>query len=171
MFQIRILLRKHRGNIVNVKGISYGNKSQWCYLTISSVAAPFSFCLWSFPASGSFQKCWLFSTGGQSIGASTSASVLTMNIQDLIPLGLTGLISLESKGQSRVFFSTTVQKLQFFCAQPSLWPNSHNLYMTTRKAVALTRCTFVGKMMSLLFNMLSRFVIPFLPRSQRLLIS
>ena len=97
MFQIRILLRKHRGNIVNIKGISYGNKSQWCYLTISSVAAPFSFCLWSFPASGSFQKCWLFSTGSQSIGASTSASVLTMNIQDLFPLGLNGLISLESK--------------------------------------------------------------------------
>ena len=67
----------------------------------------------------------LFASGGQNIGASASASILPMNIQYLFPLGLAGLISLLSKGLSRVFFNTTVQKYQFFCAQPSLWSNSH----------------------------------------------
>ena len=67
----------------------------------------------------------LFTSGGQSIGASGSASVLSMNIRDSLPLGLTGLISLQSKGHKRVFFSTIVQKHQFFSAQPSLWSNSH----------------------------------------------
>ena len=74
---------------------------------------------------GLFQSC-LFTSGGQSIGASASASVLPMNIQDWFPLGLTGLISLLSRGLSRVFTSTTVQKYQFFGVQPSLWSNSHN---------------------------------------------
>ena len=83
--------------------------SWWCYLTISSSAALFS-CLQSFPASGSFAMSWLFPSGGQSLG--TSASVLPMNIQDWFPLGLTGWISLQSKGLSRVFSSTTVQKHQ-----------------------------------------------------------
>ena len=89
-------------------------------------------------------------------------------IQDWSPLGWTGWISLQSKGLSRVFFHTTVQKHQFFYAQPSLWSNSH---MTTGKTIALTRRTFVGKVMSLLFNMLSRLVIAFLPRSKSLFIS
>ena len=80
-----------------------------------------SSCLQSFPASGSFLMSWLFSSGGQSIGPSTSASVLPMNIQGLFPLGLTGWISLQSKGLSRVFSNTRFQKHQFFGAQPSLW--------------------------------------------------
>ena len=110
-----------------------------------------------------------FTSGGQSIGDSASASVLPMNIQDRLPLGLNYWISLQSKGLSRVFSNTTVQKHQF-CAQLSLWSTSHP-YMTTGKTIALTTWTFVGKVMSLLFNMLSRLVIAFLPRSKHLLIS
>ena len=91
---------------------------RWCYLTISSSAAASSFCLQSFLASGSFPISWLFVSNGQNIRASTSALVLPMNIQDWFPLGLTGLISLESKLLSRVFPSTTIQKHQFFGAQP-----------------------------------------------------
>ena len=93
--------------------------SWWCHLTISSPVV-FS-CLQSFPASGSFLMSQLFASGDQSIGAPASASVLPMNIQDWFSLGLTGLISLQSKGLSRVFFNITVQKHQFFGAQPSLW--------------------------------------------------
>ena len=99
--------------------------SRWCFPTISSSAAPFSFCLQSFPESGSYPMSRLFATSGQSIGASASTSVLPMNIRCWFPLGLTDLISLESKGLSRVFSSTTVQKHKFFSAQPSLWSNSH----------------------------------------------
>ena len=84
---------------------------------------PFSSCLQSFPASGSFPMSWLFASGSQSIGA--IASVRPMNIQGWVPLWLTGLISLLSKGLSRIFSSTTVQKHRFFGAWPSLWPNSH----------------------------------------------
>ena len=98
--------------------------SQWCYPTISSSVVSFS-CLQSFPASGSFPMSQFFTSGGQSIGVSASASVLPMNIQDWFPSGLTGLISLQSKGLSRVFSSTTVQKHQFFSTQLSLWFNSH----------------------------------------------
>ena len=100
--------------------------SQWCYLTISCSAIPFSFCLQSLPASESFPTSQLFKSGGQSIGASASASVLPMTIQGWFPLGLIGLTSLLSKGLSRVFSSTTVWKHQFFGIQPFLWPNSHN---------------------------------------------
>ena len=92
--------------------------SWWCDLTISSSASPFSFCLQSFPASTSFPVSQLFTLGGQSFGASALATVLPMNIQGWFPLGLTGLI-LQSKGLSRVFSSTTIQKYQFFGAQPS----------------------------------------------------
>ena len=99
--------------------------SQWCYLIISSSVLPFSSCLQSFPASESFLMSRLFSSADQSTGASASASVLPMNIQGWVPLGLTGLISLQSKGLSRDFFKTTVQKHQFFSTQPSLWSNSH----------------------------------------------
>ena len=99
--------------------------SQWCHPTISSSVVPFSSCLQSFPASGSFQMSQLFASGGQSIGVSASASVLPMNIQDLFPLGWTGWISLKSRGLSRVFSNTTVQKHQFFGAELSLWSNSH----------------------------------------------
>ena len=138
--------------------------SQWCYRTMSFSAVPFSSCLLSFPASGCFSMSQLSASNGQIIGASASASVLPVNIQDWFPLGLNGLISLQSKGLSRVFSSTTIQKHQFFGAQPSLWSNSH-LYMTTGKTTALIIWTFVGKIISLLFNMLSRFVIVFLSRT------
>ena len=84
--------------------------SRWCHPTISSSVVPFSSCLQSFPASGSFPMSHFFPSGGQSIGVSASASVLPMNIQDSLPLGLTGLISLQSKRLSRVFSNTTVQK-------------------------------------------------------------
>ena len=93
---------------------------QWCYLTILSSAAPSSFCLQSFPASGSFLMSWLFASRNQSIGA--SATVLPTNIQGWFPLGL---ISLLSKGLSRVFSSTTIRKHQFFSTQASLWSNSN----------------------------------------------
>ena len=96
--------------------------SQWYHPTISSFLIPFSSCLQSFPASGSFPVSQLLASGGQSIGA--SASVLPMNIQDWFPLGWTGLFSLQSKGLTRVF-NTTAQKHQFFGIQPSLWSNSH----------------------------------------------
>ena len=99
--------------------------SRWCHPTISSSVVPFPSCLQSFSASGSFQMSQFFSSGGQSIGASASASVLPINIRDWFPLGLTGLISLQSKGLSRVFSKTTAQKHQFFSAQLSLWFNSH----------------------------------------------
>ena len=88
--------------------------SWWCHQTISSSVTPSSSCLLSFPTSGSFPVSWLFGSGGQSIGASASASVLPMNIQGWVPLRLTGLISLQSKGLSRVFSSTRVQKHQYF---------------------------------------------------------
>ena len=97
---------------------------QWCHPTISSSATPFSSCPQPFPASRSFPVSQLFTSSGQRIGASASASVLPMNIQRWFPLRLTGWISLQSKGLSRVFSNTTVQKHQFFGAQPSLWFNS-----------------------------------------------
>ena len=98
--------------------------NQWCHPIISSSVTTF-LCPQSFPASGSFLMNWLFMSGGQSTGASTSASVLPMNIQGWSSLGVTGLITLLSMGLSRVFSSTTVLKHQFFSAQPSLWSNSH----------------------------------------------
>ena len=94
--------------------------SWWRHPTISSSIVPFFSCLQSFPASGSFPRSQFFTSHGPSIGVSASASVLPMNIQDLFPLGLTGLISLQSKGLSRVFSKTAVQKHQFFRAQLSL---------------------------------------------------
>ena len=143
--------------------------SQWCHPTISSSVIPLSSRLQSFPASGSFQMSQFFTSGGQSIGVSASASVLPMNIHDWFPLGLIAWMSLQSKGLSRVFSNTTVQKHQsskaFFIVQLS------HPYMTTRKTTALTRWTFVGKVMSLLFNILSRLVTAFLLRSKHLLIS
>ena len=110
--------------------------SRWFHPTISSSVAPFSSCPQSFPASGSFPMSQFFPSGGQTIGASALASVLPVNIQDWFPLGLTSLISLLSKGLSRVFSSTTIWKHQFFGAQPSLWSNSHPSHMTTGKTIA-----------------------------------
>ena len=99
--------------------------SQRCHTTISTFVIPFSSHCLSFPASQSFPMRQLFASGGQSIGVSASASVLPMNFQDWFPLGLTDWISLLSKGLSRVFFNSKVQKHQLFGSQPSLWPNSH----------------------------------------------
>ena len=99
--------------------------SRWCHPSISSSVVSFSSCLQSFPASGSFPMSRFFLSGGQSIGVSASASVCPMNIQDWFPLGWIGWISLLSKGLSRVFSNTTVQKHQFFGAQLSLESNSH----------------------------------------------
>ena len=99
--------------------------SQWCHPAISSSVVPFSFCPQSLPTSGSFPMRQLFTWGGQSIGVSALAPVLPMNTQDWSPLGWTGWTSLQSKGLSRVFSNTTVQKHQFFGAQPSSQSNSH----------------------------------------------
>ena len=145
--------------------------SQWCHPTISYSAVPFSSCPQSLPASGSFQMSQFLTSGGQSIGASASALVLPMNIQDWFPFGWTGWISLQSKGLSRVFSKHHSSKASilrwsaFFIVQLS------HPYVTTGKTIALTRWTFVGKVMSLLFNMLSSLVLAFLPRSKCLLIS
>ena len=94
--------------------------SQWCHSTISSSVIPFSSCLQSSPTSGSFQMSQFFTSGGQSTGVSASASFLPINIQDWFPLGLTGLISLQTRGLSRVFSNATAQKHQFFSTQLSL---------------------------------------------------
>ena len=110
-----------------------------------------------------------FLLGGHSIGALASASVLPMNIQGWFPLELIVLISLQSKGLSRVYSSNSVWKYPFFGSQHSLCFNSHP-YMTNGKIIVLTIQTFVGKVMSLPFNMLSRYVIAFLPRSKHILI-
>ena len=99
--------------------------SRWCHPTISSSVINFSSCPQSFPTSGSFQMSQLFTSGGRSIGVSASTSVLRMNTQDWSPLGWTGWISLQSKGLSRVFSNTTVQKHQSFSTQLSLYSNSH----------------------------------------------
>ena len=117
--------------------------SQWCHLTISSSIGPFS-CLQSFPASGSFPMSWLFESGGQSIGTSSSASVLPMNSQGLFTLGLTGWISLLSKGLSGDFFSTSPKASILWCSAFFMVELSH-LYMNTRKTIALTIQIFVGK--------------------------
>ena len=99
--------------------------SPWWHLTISSAVIPFSSRLQSFPASGSFLMSGIFALGGQSTGISALASVLPMNIQGWFSLELTVLTSLLSKGLSRVFSNTTIQKCQFFSAQPSFWSNFH----------------------------------------------
>ena len=126
----------------------------WCHPIISSSVVPFSSCFQSFPASGSFPMSQFFASGGQTTRASTSALVLSMNIQDWFPLGLTGLISLQSKGLSRIFSNTIVQSVTFlafsFLYGPALTSSIHGYW----KNHSLTRQTFVGKVMSLLLNML-----------------
>ena len=141
--------------------------SWWCHPTISSSVSPLSFYLQTCPAS--FPVSCLITSGGQTIGALATASVLPMNTQDWFPLGWTGLISLQSKGlksllQHHSSKASILQCSTFFIVQLS------HPYMTPGKTVALTRWTFVSKVISLLFNMLSRFVIAFLPRSKCLLI-
>ena len=139
--------------------------SWWCYLTISSSDVPFS----SFPQSSPASVSQLFTPRGQSIGASVLASVLPMNIQGCFPLGLSALTSLMSKGLlglSMVFSSTIIWKHQFFSAQPSSWSSSHWLTLITDYWEDHSFCymPFVHKVMSLLLDMLSRFVIDVLPR-------
>ena len=139
--------------------------SQWCYLTISSSATFFSFYLQSFPASGYFPVSQLFASGGQSIGASALVSVLSMNIQGRFPLALTGFDLLAVQGTLKSLLqrsskASVLQHSAFFMVQLS------HLYMTTGKTIALTLWTFVSKVISLLFNTLSRFVMAFLPRSK-----
>ena len=138
--------------------------NRWCHPIISSSAALFSSGLQSFPTSRSFLMSQLFTSGGQSIGASASASVLLMNIQGWFPLGLTGLISLLSKGLSRVFSNTTVQKHQFLLLYGPILTCIHD-YWKNHSFDYMDLCWQI----SLLFNML--FVITFLPRSKHLLIS
>ena len=144
--------------------------SWWCHATILYSVIPFSSCLQSFPASGSFLMSQFFPSGGQRIGASGSASVLPVNIQGWFPIGLTDLISFLSKGlksllQHHRSKASVLWHSAFFMVQLS-YP-----YMTIAKTIALTRRTFIGKVTSLLFNMLSSLVIAFLPRSKCLLIS
>ena len=144
--------------------------SWWCHPTISSSVVPFSSCLQSFPVSRSFQMSQLFASGSQSIGVSTSASVLPMNIQDWFPLGWTGWISLQSKGLSRIFSTPRFKSINYL-ALSFLYVKLSHPYLTTGKTIALTRWNFVGKVMSLLLNMLSKLAITFLRKSKRLLIS
>ena len=143
--------------------------SRWCHPTILFSVIHFS-CPQSFPASGSFQMSQLFASGGQSIGVSASTSFLPMNTKDWSPLGWTGWISLQSKGLSSLLQhhsskASILWRSAFFIVQLS------HPYMITGKTIALTRWTFVDKVMCLLFNMLSRLVITFLPRSKCLFIS
>ena len=128
---------------------------------------PFSFCPQSFPASESFPMSRFFTSCGPSIGASASASIIPINIQG--PLGLTSLISLQSKGLSSLLHHHSL-KASILWLSPFFMVQLSYPYMTTRKTIALTKWTFVGKVMSLFFNLLSRFVIAFLPRSKGLLI-
>ena len=138
--------------------------------TISSSVVPFSSCPQSFPASGSFPVTQFFTSGGQSSGVSASASVLPVNIQDWFPLGWTGWISLQSKELSRVL-QHRKSKASILLHSAFLIVQFLNPHMTAGKTIALTRWTFVGKVTSLLFNMLFRLVVTFLPRSKHLFIS
>ena len=113
--------------------------SWWCQPTISSSVIPFSSCFQFFSALGYFPMSQFFASGSQSIGVLASVSVLSMNIQDWSPSEWTGWISLQSKGLSRVFSNTTVQKHQIFCAQPFFIVQFSHPYMTTGKTIALTR--------------------------------
>ena len=144
--------------------------SWWCHPTFLSPVIPFSSHLQSFPASGSFQMSPFFKSGGQSIGVSASASFFPMNIQEWFPLRWTGWISLQFKGLLRVFSNTTVQKASILWYSAYFVVQLSHPYMITGKTIALTRQIFVGKVMSLLFNMQSKLVIAFLARSKHLLI-
>ena len=135
-------------------GLNSGPLSPWCHPIPSSSVAHFSSCPHSSPASGPFPMSQLFASGGQTVGASALVISHPTNIQGWFPLGLTGLISLLSKGLSRVFSSTTVLKHQFFWCSASFMFQLSHLYMTTGKTIALTIQTFDSKVISLLFNIL-----------------
>ena len=159
---VALTRRTFVGKIVFSNSCPY---SQWCYLTISSSATCFSFCLQSFPASESFQMSQLFAAGGQSIGVSASASpsneysgLISFRIDWLDLIAVQG--SLKSLLQHLSSKASILHHSAFFVVQLS------HPYLTTGKTISLTRQTFVGKVMSLLFNMLSRLAIAFLPRSK-----
>ena len=135
------------------------------------LGCPLSYCLQSLPASESFPMSQLFTWGGHSTGVSPLASFRPKKSQGWSPSEWTAWTSLQSKGLSRVFSNTTVQKHQFFSTQLFFTVWLSHPYMTTGKTIALTRRTLVGKVMSLLLNMLPRLVITFFPRSKCLLIS
>ena len=148
--------------------------NRWCHPTISSSVICFSSCLQSCPESGSFQRSQFFTSGSQSIRVSASASILPMNIQDWLPLGWTGWISLPSKGSpchprdslpSKSLLQHHSSKVSILRPSAFFIVQLSHPFMTTGKTIALTRQTFVAKVMSLLLNMLSRLVITFLPRS------
>ena len=137
-----------------------------------NLCCPHLLLLSIFPASGTFPMSWLFASGGQSIGASAAASVLPMNIQGWLPLGWTSLISLPVQGTLRSLLkSIDYSKVSIFQHSTCFMVQFSHPYMTTGKTIALTIRTFIGKVMFLLFNMLSRSVIAFLPRSKHLLTS
>ena len=142
----------------------------WCHPAISSSDALFSSCPQSFPASGTFPVSQLLASDDQNTGVSASASVLPMSIQGWFPLRLTCLISSLSKGLSGILSSITAQRHQFLGTLPSLQSSSHSVCDQWEND-SFDFTDFVGRVMSLLFNTLSRFVIAFLPRSKRLLIS
>ena len=138
---------------------------------LSNHLVPLSSCPQSFPALGSFPVSQLFTCGGQSIGVSASTSVLSMNTADWSPLGWTGWISLQAHGICKSLLQHHSSKASILRCSAFFTVHLSHPYVTTGKTIALTRWTFVGKVMSLLFNTLSRLVITFLPRSKRLLIS
>ena len=146
---------------------TYVQSSKWCHPTILYSVIPFSSHLQSFPTSGSLPVSQFFTTGGQSTGASASASIFPMNTQDWSPLGRTGWISWQSNTllQHHSSKASILQRSASFLVQLS------HPYMTTGNTIALTRLTFVAKVMSLLFNMLSMLVITCLPRNKCLFIS
>ena len=143
--------------------------NRWCHPAVSSSVVPFSCCPQSFPASGSFPMSQLFAWGGQSIGVSASASVLPMNTQGWSPLGC-WLDLLAVQGTLKSLLQHHSSKASILWHSAFLTVQLSHPYMTTGKTIALTRHIFVGKVISLLFKMLSR-VVTFLPRSKRLLIS
>ena len=146
--------------------------SQWCHLTISSSVVPFSSCLQSFPASGSFQMSQFLASGRQNTGVSALTSVLPMNTQDPFPLGWTDwLYLLVVQGILKSLLHHHISKASILWHSAFFTVQLSHPYKTTGKTIILTRQTFVDKVMSLLFNMLSRLVITFLPRSKHLLIS
>ena len=143
----------------------------WCHPTISSSVGPFSSRLQSFPASGSFLMSQFFASGGQSSGVSASASVLPMNIQDWFPLEWGWLYLLAVQGTLKSVLQHHISKVSILWHSTFFIVQLLHPYMATGKTIAFTRWTFVGKVMSLLFNMLSRLVMSLLPRSKHLLIS
>ena len=145
--------------------------SQWCHPAISSSVVPFSSCPQSLPASGSFPMSQLLAWGGQSIGVSASASVLPMNTQGLISFRMDWLDLLAVQGTLKSLPQHHTSKASIFWCSAFFAVQLSHPYMTTGKTIALIRRTFVGKVMSLLFKMLSRLVITFLPRSKRLSVS